>query len=114
MLVDFHELGPSYRATQPEGVRRWLENVRASQAPDRRPGSALRNRITYALLETIKSPTLLIAGDADLYAPPSVMRLLFARVKQSEFTIVPEAGHSAYWEQPDIFNDRVLNFIRKH
>jgi len=74
----------------------------------------MRNRITFALLEEIKVPTLLLTGDADLYAPPAVLRLFAARIKNSESVIVPEAGHSAYWEQPEIFNRTVLEFIRKH
>jgi pimeloyl-ACP methyl ester carboxylesterase len=65
-------------------------------------------------LGAIKVPLLFIAGGADLYAPPSLMRLLAARVKHSEFVVVPEAGHSAYWEEPDLFNDAVLTFIKKH
>ena len=37
-----------------------------------------------------------------------------ARIKNSESLIVPEVGHSTYWEQPDVFNQQVLEFIRKH
>ncbi len=74
----------------------------------------MRNRITFALLEKITLPTLLLTGDADLYAPPAVLRLFAARIKNSESVIVPEAGHSAYWEQPEVFNRAVLGFIRKH
>jgi pimeloyl-ACP methyl ester carboxylesterase len=28
--------------------------------------------------------------------------------------VVPECGHSAFWEQPEIFNRAVLDFISKH
>jgi pimeloyl-ACP methyl ester carboxylesterase len=42
------------------------------------------------------------------------MRLFAARIKQAETAIVPESGHSAYWEQPDTFNRLVLAFIGKH
>ena len=31
----------------------------------------------------------------------------------SETLIIPEVGHSAYWEQPDIFNHVVLAFIQR-
>jgi pimeloyl-ACP methyl ester carboxylesterase len=43
-----------------------------------------------------------------------VMRLFAARIGNSEFLVVPEAGHSTYWEQPEVFNRAVLNFIGKH
>ena len=74
----------------------------------------MRNRLTFALTENIKVPTLLITGGADLYAPPPILRMFAARIKGSQAVIVPEAGHSTYWEQPEVFNRAVLDFIRKH
>jgi pimeloyl-ACP methyl ester carboxylesterase len=112
---DFRELGPSYRAANPRGTERWLEVERTSRAEGSPlPPQTTRNRITFALLEGIEVPTLLLSGDADLYVPPAVLRLFAVRIKNSESVIVPEAGHSAYWEQPEIFNRTVLEFIRKH
>jgi pimeloyl-ACP methyl ester carboxylesterase len=112
--ADLRELGPSYRAGNPEGTRRWLELERTNRAEGERPVQTMRNRITFALLETIKTPTLLLTGGADLYAPPPVMQLFVARIKGSESVVVPEAGHSTYWEQPEVFNRAVLAFLRKH
>ena len=109
---DLRELGPSYRAGNPDGTRRWLE----LESMSRQAGATaqpLRNRITFAALETIKLPTLLITGGADMYAPPPVLQLFNARIKQAETVIIPEAGHSAYWEQPALFNRAVLDFVRK-
>jgi pimeloyl-ACP methyl ester carboxylesterase len=112
---EFRELGPSYRTANPRGTERWMELERTNriQGPPR-PAQTMRNRITFSLLEGITLPTLLITGDADLYDPPSVLRLFSARIKNSESVIVPEAGHSAYWEQPEVFNQAVLDFIRRH
>jgi len=112
--ADLRELGPSYRAGNPEGTRRWLELERTNRAEGERPVQTMRNRITFALLETLSVPTLLLTGGADLYAPPPVMQLFVKRIKGSESVVVPEAGHSTYWEQPDVFNRAVLAFIRKH
>jgi pimeloyl-ACP methyl ester carboxylesterase len=112
---DLRELGPSYRAANAAGTRRWLELHDLSWPNGSRPkDQATRHRITFALLETLQVPTLLLTGDADLYTPPSVLRLFTARIKGAESLIVPEAGHSAYWEQPEVFNRAVLGFIRKH
>jgi pimeloyl-ACP methyl ester carboxylesterase len=111
---DFRELGPSYRAGNPGGTEHWKELERMSRPGGPPPAQTLRNRITFTLLEGISVPTLLLTGDADLYAPPPVLRLFAARIKSSRSVIVPEAGHSAYWEQPEIFNRSVLEFIRKH
>ena len=110
---DVREVGPSYRAANPEGTRRWVELEAVSRpAGPAAPAQPMRNRITFALLETITLPTLLITGGADLYAPPPVMRLFAARIRHAETVVVPEAGHSTYWEQPEIFNRAVLEFIR--
>ena len=112
---EIREVGPSYRAANPEGTRRWVELEHVSRPPGPlAPAQTMRNRLTFSLLEGIKVPTLLITGDADLFAPPFVLRLFAARIKNAESVIVPEAGHSAYWEQPEVFNRAVLGFIRKH
>jgi pimeloyl-ACP methyl ester carboxylesterase len=112
---DVRELGPSYRAANPSGTARWLELERASRPEGTPPPpQTFRNRLTFSLLQTIAVPTLLLTGDADLYAPPAVLRLFSARIKNSEPVIVPEVGHSTYWEQPEVFNQKVLQFIEKH
>ncbi len=115
MPPEFRELGPSYRAANPEGTERWKELERTNRSPEPPlTAQTMKNRMTFSSLETIKVPTLLLTGDADLYAPPAVLRLFAARINGSESVIVPEAGHSAYWEQPEIFNRTVLAFIRKY
>ena len=112
---ELRELGPSYRVANPQGTQRWVELERASRAEGPQPpAQTMRNRVTFSSLEGIKVPTLLLTGDADLYAPPAVLRLFGARIKTAQSVVVPEAGHSTYWEQPEIFNRSVLAFIRKH
>jgi pimeloyl-ACP methyl ester carboxylesterase len=115
MPPDFRELGPSYRAENPQGAARWIELEEMSRAtiPLATP-QGMRHRITWSLLETIKVPTLLLTGDADLFTPPAILRLFSARIKTSASVIVPEAGHSAYWERPEMFNRVVLGFVRQH
>lgn len=115
MPPELRELGPSYRAANPEGTRRWIELERVNRSDGPRPAAQpLRNRITFAALETIRTPTLLLTGDADMYEPPAVLRLFAARIKHAETVVVPESGHSAYWEQPEVFNRRVIEFLKKH
>jgi pimeloyl-ACP methyl ester carboxylesterase len=112
---EVRELGPSYRAANPGGTARWLDIVRQSRPEGTQaPTQAFRNRLTFSLLESIAVPTLLLTGDADLYSPPAVLRLFAARIKRSESVIVPEVGHSTYWEQPEMFNQTVLGFVRRH
>ncbi len=116
MPRSFLELSPSYRFANPDGLARWSEFERNSRAQEavRGPAQPNKNRVTPALIEAIKIPTLVIAGDADLYAPPALMRRTADRIKGAQFTILPDAGHSVWWELPGEFNRTVLAFIAKH
>jgi pimeloyl-ACP methyl ester carboxylesterase len=112
---DLRELGPSYRAANPEGTKHWLELESVSRAAGGAPPpQPFKNRTTFASLETIRVPTLLITGGADLYSPPPVYELFAGRIPNSEILILPEVGHAAYWEAPVQFNRAVLEFLRRH
>ena len=78
------------------------------------PAQPLRSRNTFAKLETIATATLVIAADADLLAPPALMRMWASHLKSHEWAVVPDAGHAMAWEQPGTFNDKVLEFLRRH
>lgn len=112
MPQSFREVGPSYRATNPEGVKAWTElehkAIHANVAQKR------NNKITLAALKTMKVPTLILTGDADLFTPPAVLRIYAEHLPNYEAVVIPESGHSVYWEQPDAFNKTVLAFIGKH
>jgi pimeloyl-ACP methyl ester carboxylesterase len=113
--VELRELGPSYRGLNPEGTRRWIAIERASRPEGTHgPGQPLRQPMTFARLETIQVPVLLLVGEADLLSPPALMRLLAAHIPQCQFVSVPEAGHAAFWEQPELWNRLVLEFIGRH
>jgi pimeloyl-ACP methyl ester carboxylesterase len=58
---------------------------------------------------------LVIAGVVDLTTPSAAMRLWAKHLKVPyEWALIPEAGHSVAWEQPDAFNQAVIAFLRKH
>lgn len=106
----FRELGPSYRAANPEGVKKWIELNQLSET-----GKGARQRsvnvVTPEKLETLQVRTLLMTGAADPFTPPSITRMIARHVPDSEVVIVSESGHSPYWEQPEFFNRTVLQFI---
>jgi len=108
----FRELGPSYRAVNPEGVAKWIELNEKSET-GRGARQNLVNVVTPDKLESLKVRTLLVTGDADMFTPPSIMRMIARQVPNNELVIVPECGHSPYWEQPELFNRTVLEFIRR-
>ena len=105
------ELGPSYRGSDPEGTERWMEIEHASRPYGRLPAQPLREPITYARLATMRVPTLVLSGQADILAPPLLMRMLAARIPASRFASLDDAGHAGFWERPDVWNGIVLEFI---
>ena len=107
------ELGASYRASNPAGMRRFHEMEQGSYKPDG-ARQALRRPTTLSRLEGLKVPTLVIAGDEDAYAPPLVMQRFADRIPGAEFAVIQGAGHSAYWEQPEAWNRLVVDFLQKH
>lgn len=110
---DLRELGPAYRAANPEGVQRWLEIEHDGRSPDPARPQATRNQLTFDQIATLTCPTFLMTGGADLYAPPPVQHMLAERLPHAETLTIPEVGHSAYWEQPDVFNRAVLAFLQR-
>ncbi len=59
-------------------------------------------------------PTLLVVGEEDVLAPPPAMQSITTRIPQARFVTVPKAGHSAYFEQPAVFNRLVDEFVQEH
>lgn len=109
------ELSASYRAVDPQGTDRW----RALQTKSRPAGAGYSMQpsiqpLSLDLLAKLRVPTLVLAGDSDLLAPPPVARLLVQTIPGSELRIVPECGHSGYWERPELFNSHVLDFVGRH
>ncbi len=110
MPPEFRELGPSYRAANPDGVKAWLA-LEHKALIGREFRQTLKNAISDARLKELKLPTLVITGAADLITPPSISRMIAAEIAGSRLVVVPEAGHSPYWEQPEIFNRAILDFL---
>lgn len=107
------EVGASYVGANPKGLKEWEEIFERCRQKDA-PSQPLSSPNTYAKLQSIGTPTLVLAAGADQLAPPGLMRVWAKHVKQHEWAIIPEAGHSAAWEYPDEFNRIVLGFIGKY
>ena len=113
--IVLREVGPSYRAINPEGTARWLEIEEGSRhliSPEE--AQSPRSPMTYARLAKMETPVLMLAGEADLLSPPAMMRLVADHIPDCRFETIPEAGHAAFWEQPEIWNGLVLEFIGEH
>lgn len=110
----YREIGPSYRGANPEGTKKWIEIDEHARQPGVEFQPPLRTPNTLAKIGTISAPALIIAADADLLAPPALMRIWAAHLQNHEWAVIHDAGHAMAWEQPGRFNDIVLDFLRRH
>ena len=63
-------------------------------------------------MATLSVRALLMAGDADLYLPPPMMRMVRAHLPRTGMVTFEKVGHCANWERPADFNALALRFLR--
>lgn len=63
-------------------------------------------------LASVGVPTLFIAGAEDPLFPAELLTSYVPHFPRAEIEVVANAGHSPYFEQPEIFNQRLLQHIR--
>ncbi len=64
-------------------------------------------------LETINCPVTFITGKEDKLTPPTLAEAMQRNVPGSVLHIIPKAGHISNMEQPDVFNDLLLDHLEK-
>ena len=65
-------------------------------------------------LGRLKTPALFLVGEEDRIAPPHMVEEAFRHFANAGLRRVPEAGHSIYFERPELFNDTVMAFFEEH
>src|SRR5262249_29180915 len=73
--------------------------------------AAVMNHKATDRLHHIKSPTLVITGDADRLIPPANSALLAERIPGARLVTIPGGSHGFNFETPETFNHEVLNFL---
>ncbi|MFH0736014.1 MAG: alpha/beta fold hydrolase [bacterium] len=68
---------------------------------------------TEKFLKKIKIPTLVIVGQFDALTPPDIMRKMAGTIPNSQFAVVPKAGHMSPLENPDFVNNVIKEFLDK-
>ncbi len=83
------------------------ERVLRLRALERAPDTAA-SRETLA---AIRAPVLFIGGEHDEVMPPALMEVACSLIPGAQMVVVPGAGHSVYFEQPETFNRIALEFL---
>ncbi|HKB88004.1 MAG TPA: alpha/beta hydrolase [Ignavibacteriaceae bacterium] len=68
---------------------------------------------TTESLSKLEVPALVLCGEEDNLTPPDVMMGMSDKIHNSEFYIIPKAGHLSPLENPDAVNKHIENFLRK-
>ena len=63
-------------------------------------------------VKEIDMPTLVFWGELDVLFHPSNAEHLHAALPQSKIKILPEAGHSSWADQPELFADMVIDWVK--
>ena len=66
---------------------------------------------TTAYLSKIKIPALILCGEKDKLTTPEQMKEMADKINNSEFHVVPGAGHMIPVENPDFVYERMREFL---
>ena len=62
-------------------------------------------------LKEIQKPVLIICGAKDILAPPAASLFLKEQIPGASYQSIPEAGHMAMLEKPELFDQAVEDFL---
>lgn len=86
--------------SSPEAVMAALAALAAR--PDAVPG-----------LSKITVPTAVLVGSQDKITPLALSEAMRAKIPGAELHLIPDAGHFSNAENPAVFNERLLSFLRR-
>ncbi|MCB0309202.1 MAG: alpha/beta fold hydrolase [Bdellovibrionales bacterium] len=68
---------------------------------------------TTSVLIKIKVPTLILVGEKDEITSPKDAKSMHEKIERSELHIIPNAAHMSNLENPFVYNEKLLNFLRR-
>jgi len=76
--------------------------------------AACINHDARGSLHKITAPSLIIAGDKDIFTPIECSRYLHENIKNSRLEIFEGYAHTHHWEDLDRYNKLTVDFINKN
>ena len=108
-------LGPTFRRAEP--VRSFLyAQIAGINLPRPADFSDQLGRLTTPVerYAATRVATLFLTSTEDGLIWPELSSMVHQHVPGSRFVRVPAAGHSTYFERPDVFNREVGGFLKGH
>jgi len=108
--IGFRALSDGFRTRNPAMANLYLQ-IQRSNPPRDVSGGVLYGGPRAKDLKKLIMPVQFIVGEDDEITPPHVLNLASAHIEGSKVIIIPDCGHSVYFEKPEIFNFEVEKFI---
>lgn len=105
--------GPTYRRDHPDAVDAWVKRI-TEQDPTgivRAGRGIFRRESVLHRLGQARTPTLLLTGSDDVATVPERAATAHDALPNSTLVYVPNAGHSAAVERPDLVNGHIRNHL---
>ena len=67
---------------------------------------------TLEALRQVSIPALILVGDSDQATPPAMAQQLHEHLVDSQLCVLPNAAHLSNMEQPELFTEAVLKFLK--
>ncbi len=109
--IGFRAVSPLFVERNPNLANLYLQ-ISRTNPPRHMPPGGLPDGPGPEELANLDIPTLFFVGEDDQISPPQVIAAGARAIPGSKLLRVPEAGHSVYFEKPDIFNFEVLRFMQ--
>jgi len=104
---------PEHEELRRIGLERFLSNNTSKQVY----WSVMRAVVGFDSrrhLNRITAPTLVVAGDRDRTVPMVCKQELARGIPNARLVVIPDSGHATPIDQPDKFNEVLLEFLDEH
>jgi pimeloyl-ACP methyl ester carboxylesterase len=95
-------------------LREFVENTKTATKKEMALNKMLLDQpnIPYEDLSKIRCPVLVMAGDHDIIKPEHTIKI-FQSIPDASLCIFPDSNHGVCQQNPELFNETVLNFLNK-
>lgn len=76
-------------------------------------GWGKRHENNFDYLKTIKQPTLIVHGDADIFCPVVNSVLIKEHLENAQLVVYPDASHAPHYQYPEDFAKKANNFLNQ-
>jgi pimeloyl-ACP methyl ester carboxylesterase len=100
--------------SRPDIIQRYAEVSLRFPAPQKtleRQWAAIDQHDACSRLQNITAPTLVITGSEDVLIPPENSRVMAERIPDAQLCSIDGGGHLFVVEQPQQFNEAVIDFL---